>query len=123
MKEVGEEKDEGKRKKKLEDLKKFIVSKAEAAQESGGKSVEKGWESLQEWLKTVPGGSEALEKVPDVKVFVELSQRKGDEAKKLAKETYDEVFRVLEEKAKKARGIVEEGKEEGKDKAKKAASS
>ncbi|TCD69275.1 hypothetical protein EIP91_008210 [Steccherinum ochraceum] len=112
VKEVSEVKDEGKRKEKIKELKEFVSRKAEEAQERGGRSLERGWESLQEWMKMVPGGSEAMEKVPDVKVFVELSRKKSDEARKLAKETYEDVFRVLEEKAKKARGMVEDTKNE-----------
>lgn len=116
VKEVGEEKDESKRKQKIKDLKDFILRRANEAEERGSQKIERGWESLQEWVKMVPGGSEAMEKVPDMKVFVQLSQKKSEEAKSLAKETYEEVFKVLEEKAKKARGIVEETKDEAKEK-------
>ncbi|KAH8093849.1 hypothetical protein BXZ70DRAFT_948141 [Cristinia sonorae] len=117
VKEVGEEKNESKRKEKVKELKDFIIRKAEEAQSKGGKSVERAWESLQEWVQQVPGGSEALEKMPDMKVFVQLSQKKSEDAKKLAKETYDEVLKVLEAKAKKARGLVDEAKDEAKEKA------
>jgi len=116
VKDVAEEKDEEKRKQRVKDLKNLIEHKAEEMEERGRGSVERGWESLQEWVKMVPGGEEALEKAPDMKVFVQLSQNKSEKAKKLAKETYDDVFRVLEEKAKKAKGIVEETKDEAKEK-------
>lgn len=59
-------------------------------------------------------GSQALDKLPDLKSFAELSQKRGDDAKKLAKETYDEIFKVLQDKAQKAKKIAEETKEEGK---------
>ncbi|THH32506.1 hypothetical protein EUX98_g1698 [Antrodiella citrinella] len=116
VKEVAEEKNESKRKERIKELKTFIQHKVEDLEEHGRGSVERGWESLQEWVKVVPGGSEAIENAPDMKVFVQLSQQKSEEAKQLAKETYDDVLKVLEEKAKKARGLVDETKEEAKEK-------
>lgn len=114
VKEVAELEDDGQRRERLKELREFIIRKADEAQQRGSRSMERGWESLQEWMKMVPGGGDALEKLPDVKVFVALSQKKGEDARKLAKETYDDVFRVLEEKAKKAKGIVEDTKQEAK---------
>ncbi len=43
---------------------------------------------------------------------MQLSQKKGQDAKQLAEETYQEIFKVLQEKAGKAKKIVEEGKDE-----------
>ena len=89
-------------------LKDFVSRKAREAEEHGSKELERGWQSLQEWIRTMPGGDEALERLPDVKVFVQVSREKSDEAKKLAKETYEDVLRVLEEKSKKAKRLAEE---------------
>ena len=55
-----------------------------------------------------------MERLPDVKVFVQVSREKGDEAKKLAKETYEDVLRVLEEKSKKAKRLAEEVQDDSK---------
>lgn len=116
VKEVVETKDEKARKKRVEELKEFILAKAKEAEGHASKQLERGWESLQEWIKAVPGGDEALEKLPDVKVFIQLSQERGEDAKKLAKETYHDVFKVLEAKSKKAKELVSKTKEEAKDK-------
>jgi len=116
VKEVAETKDEKVRMQKTGELKDFILAKAKEAEGRASKQLEQGWESLQEWIKVVPGGDEALGRLPDVKVFIQLSQERGDDAKKLAKETYDDIFKVLEEKSSKAKELVSKTKEETKDK-------
>ncbi|KAK7692560.1 hypothetical protein QCA50_004190 [Cerrena zonata] len=103
-------------KKKVEDLKAYIMKRVDEADKSAESSDTNTWESLQQWVKSVPGGEEALDKIPDLKTFTELSQKHGEDAKKLAKETYDEIFKVLQDKAQKAKKIAEETKEDGKDK-------
>ena len=65
---------------------------------------------LMLWLR------EALEKLPDLGKFAELSQKRGEDAKNLAKETYDEIFKVLHDKARKAKNIVEDTEGNKKDK-------
>ena len=55
-----------------------------------------------------------MKRMPDVKVFVKVSQERSEDAKKLAKETYEAVLQVLEEKGKKAKQLSEEVKKDTK---------
>ncbi|KAH9847623.1 hypothetical protein C2E23DRAFT_741369 [Lenzites betulinus] len=107
---------DGAKNEKLKELTEFVQKKAEEAQQQGSAQLEKGWESLQDWVRTMPGGEDALKRIPDVKVFVKVSQDKREEAKKLAQETYEAVLQVLEEKGKKAKALSEEVKEDAKGK-------
>ncbi|PSR81194.1 hypothetical protein PHLCEN_2v6529 [Hermanssonia centrifuga] len=100
---------EGVDKEKINEVRKFVEEKSKQAQN-------KGWDGLQEWVKSVPGGDEALKRISesdiDLQALMQLSQKKGQDAKQLAEETYQEIFKVLQEKAGKAKKIVEEGKDE-----------
>ncbi|KAI0675032.1 hypothetical protein C8Q78DRAFT_1010127 [Trametes maxima] len=98
-------------KEKLKELREFVQKKVDEAEQQGSAQLERGWESLQEWIRAMPGGEEALSRVPDVKVFVKVSQERREDAKKLAQETYEAVLEVLEEKGKKAKQLSEEVKE------------
>lgn len=60
-----------------------------------------------------------LQKAPNARALLELSKDKGEDASKLAKETWEEVLKVLEAKGQKARELANDAKEEGKQKAKK----
>ena len=104
--------DLSKNKDKMKELRDFVQAKAREAEEQGSRQLERGWESLQEWVRAMPGGEDALKRMPDVKVFVKVSQQRSDDAKQLAKETYEAVLQVLEEKGKKAKKLSEELKEE-----------
>lgn len=53
-----------------------------------------------------------LKKVPNAQALIALSQDKGDDAKKLAQETWDDVLKVLDDKGKKAKALAEATKEE-----------
>ena len=103
-----------KNKEKLKELCDFVQKKAEEAEQQTSRQREHGWESLQDWIRTMPGGEEALKRVPDVKVFVKVSQERREDAKKLAQETYEAVLQVLEEKGQKAKQLAEEVKEDTK---------
>lgn len=48
----------------------------------------------------------------DIKTLVQITRKKGDEAKELAQETFRDVHKVLQEKAEKARSLSEEAKDE-----------
>ncbi|KIP08392.1 hypothetical protein PHLGIDRAFT_127017 [Phlebiopsis gigantea 11061_1 CR5-6] len=100
-------------KQKIKELSEFIQDKVK---ESQGR----GWEGLQSWVKSMPGGEEALKNLSDVDVqaLIALSQSKGQDAKQLAEETYKDVLSLLKEKAGKAKKIADEGKDEAKSKAK-----
>ncbi|KAI0633350.1 hypothetical protein C8Q77DRAFT_1217776 [Trametes polyzona] len=104
--------DGAKSKEKLKELREFVQKKAEEAEQQGSARLERGWESLQEWVRAMPGGEEALKRVPDVKVFVKVSQERREDAKQLAQETYEAVLQVLEEKGKKAKQLSEQAKED-----------
>ncbi|KAI0655905.1 hypothetical protein C8Q70DRAFT_1016263 [Cubamyces menziesii] len=103
-----------KNKEKLKELRDFVQKKAEEAEQQTSRQLEHGWESLQDWIRTMPGGEEALKRVPDVQVFVKVSQERREDAKKLAQETYEAVLQVLEEKGQKAKQLAEEVKEDTK---------
>ncbi|KAH9832258.1 uncharacterized protein C8Q71DRAFT_268795 [Rhodofomes roseus] len=107
-----------KNKEKLKELKDFVQAKADEARQRGEKGSQGGLQSLQEWIRGMPGGEEALKKVPDVNVeaLMQVAQSRGDDAKKLMGETYEDILKVLQEKAKKAEKIAAEGKEEAKQK-------
>ena len=101
-------------KEKMRELREFVQSHARDAQEGGTRSLERGWKSLQEWVRSMPGGEDALQRMPDLKVLVNVSQDHRDEAKKLARETYEDILRVLEDKSKKAKRLSEDVKEDTK---------
>lgn len=94
---------------KLNELKEYMQKRAKQAEEQG-------WEGLQSWIKSMPGGEEALKNLSDVDVqsLLALTKDKSDDAKHLAEETYQDVLKVLKEKAGKAKKIVDEGKQEAK---------
>ncbi|GJE95506.1 hypothetical protein PsYK624_116910 [Phanerochaete sordida] len=94
---------------KVKELREYVQSRAKEAQE-------KGWEGLQSWVKSMPGGEEALKSLSDVDVqsLLALTKDKSEDAKHLAEETYQDVLKVLKEKASKAKKIAEEGKKEAK---------
>lgn len=101
---------------KVNELRTFVLKKVEEAEGQGSERLERGWESLQEWIRTMPGGAEALQKVPDLKVLVKVSQEKSEDAQKLAKETYQDLLKVLQEKGKKAKDLTQDVKEDTKKK-------
>jgi hypothetical protein len=49
--------------------------------------------------------------------LIEISQSRSKEAQKLAQETYSDILKVLDDKAKKAKDLGEGTKEEAKEKA------
>ncbi len=86
-----------------------MQAKAREAEEQGRKQLEQGWMSLQDWMRTMLGGEDALKRIPDVKV---LMQVRSEDAQKLVEETYEAVLQVLEEKGKKAKKLSEDVKED-----------
>jgi hypothetical protein len=53
------------------------------------------------------GSPQALKKVPNMQALVELSKARSEDATKLAKETWDDVLKVLNAKAQKAQELAE----------------
>lgn len=47
-------------KKKVEELKAYIRKKADEADKAADSAYTKSWESLQQWIKSVPGGEEVI---------------------------------------------------------------
>ena len=89
--------DVAKSKEKLQELKSFVQKKAEEVRQRSERSRGGGLQALQEWIRSMPGGEEALKKVPDVDVgmLAQVAQNRGDEAKKLMGETYEDILKVL----------------------------
>ncbi|KAH8119012.1 hypothetical protein DFH11DRAFT_1562416 [Phellopilus nigrolimitatus] len=89
------------------------------AESSGGAALDGGSDKLQALLSSVPGGEELKEKAPHLKDIISLANDRSEEAKKLAKETFQDVLNVLEEKGRKAKELSEKNKDDAGKKAKK----
>ncbi|CAE6384949.1 unnamed protein product [Rhizoctonia solani] len=98
---------------KLDELKNFILEKVEAAKK-GGKGGMKdvaekfssgGFESM---VKMIPGGQETLDSTPNLQALFKITQSHGEDAQKLAQETYEDVLKVLKEKAEKAKRLADQ---------------
>ncbi|CAE6428769.1 unnamed protein product [Rhizoctonia solani] len=97
---------------KLNELKKFILEKVDAAKSGKGglkdmadKFSGGGFESM---VKMIPGGEQALDSTPDLRELFKIAQSRSDDAQKLTRETYDDVLKVLKEKAEKAKRLANE---------------
>jgi len=104
VKEVGE----GKKvdKEKVKDLKNFIQEKAEGASDSSGDI----WDKILEFSQNIPGSEKLGEMKPQMEAFVNVARQDSQEAKDLAKETFEDISNVLKEKAEKAKGLKEKAK-------------
>lgn len=78
-------------KKKIGELKDLVQAKAKEAQDAASSKFGVGWDDILGYVKQIPGGEEALKKVPNAQALVELSKSRSEDASKLAKETWDEV--------------------------------
>lgn len=91
-------------------LEKYVKSAANtAANSSTGKSI-------QEYMKMVPGGSEII---PKLQKLSEVANKRGDEAEKIMKDTYEEISKILSKKSEEVEKLAENSKEETKKEAKK----
>ncbi|KAI0906553.1 hypothetical protein F4823DRAFT_72037 [Ustulina deusta] len=86
----------------LEDYVKKAKSKSEKAASGLG---------IDQYFKAIPGGSEILEKVNQLR---EVAEKHKDEGEKLLKETMDELKQVLEKKSERAKEIVEKARKDTK---------
>jgi hypothetical protein len=59
-----------------------------------------------------------LKKIPNAEALAQLAQARGGDAGALAQETWDDVLKLLDEKAQKARKLAEGTKEDAKKEAK-----
>ncbi|EJD55711.1 hypothetical protein AURDEDRAFT_109936 [Auricularia subglabra TFB-10046 SS5] len=100
----------GEREKQVKELKEYVEQKAGEA----GDSVP-GLGDVMGWVKQVPGGETLLQKVPNAEALQRLAEERGEEAEKLAKETWDELIDVLRKKSERAKELVEDAKEDAKD--------
>ncbi|KZW02352.1 hypothetical protein EXIGLDRAFT_829250 [Exidia glandulosa HHB12029] len=100
----------GEREKLVKDLQTYVKDKSESASQS----MPFSWEDVLGYIKKVPGGEQMLEKVPNAQALAELSEKHGEEASKLAKETWDEVSQVLKSKGERAKEIVQRAKDDTK---------
>jgi len=110
--------------KKVEELKNFILDKVEQAKKGGMGGakdvVDKftgggGFESL---VKMIPGGQKALDSTPDLQELFKIAQSKSGDAQKLTQETYDDILKVLKEKATKAKKLGESAAKDAKESSK-----
>lgn len=118
VKEIGQGKKVSKE--KVDELKEFIKEKAETA----GSSSDDMWDKILEYSKMVPGSEkvcstfhylssswEGLLQLEDnrktLQGFVAVVREDSDDAKALAKETFDEVMKVIDQKADKAKSLKE----------------
>ncbi|KAH9938919.1 hypothetical protein B0H21DRAFT_878593 [Amylocystis lapponica] len=101
-------------KEKKQELKEFVLKKAKETEGQASDQVQKSWDMLQGWIKTIPGGEEALKKAPNLGALIEVSQERGEDAKKLTQEACDDIMKVLEEKGKKAKELARKAGEEAK---------
>lgn len=70
-----------------------------------------GFGDLDKWLKAIPGGSNIL---PQLQTLQTVAQKKGGEAEKVLKETFEEIQEVLKKRKDQVEKIAEEAKEDSK---------
>lgn len=87
------------------DLEKYVKQAAEKASNTGvGKNV-------QEYIKMIPGGSEII---PKLQKLQQVAEKRGDEAEKILKETYNEISEILSKKAEDVEQLAEKAKKDAK---------
>ena len=107
--------DKGINKNNVQDLQNMIKEKAKQAKESGV-DWNQAWKSVEQYIKKIPGGNEvrlpqavltqALGYVPQLKEFMEVVQDKGDDAQKLAEDTYNDIKKILEKRLDEAKNLT-----------------
>ncbi|KAF8608723.1 hypothetical protein BDV93DRAFT_602626 [Ceratobasidium sp. AG-I] len=84
----------------ISQLVKYVLQRSEElknAEKSPQKEV-----GLWDLVGMIPGGQKAIESTPGLRELLKLTESKGSEAEKLTQETYNDVFKVLRDKAEKA---------------------
>jgi hypothetical protein len=89
---------------KTEKVEKYVKEKVDQVK-SGG------FGDLDKWLKAIPGGSNIL---PQLQTLQTVAQKKGGEAEKVLKETFEEIQEVLKKRKEQVEKIAEEAKEDSK---------
>ncbi|KAF8608722.1 hypothetical protein BDV93DRAFT_465679 [Ceratobasidium sp. AG-I] len=106
--------------KTIDELKKFVLDKVEDVKKGGKGGAQDlinkfsggGFEGI---VKLIPGGQKALESTPDLQVLFKIAQSKSGDAQKLTQETYDDILKVLKEKAEKAKKLGESAAKDAKE--------
>ena len=80
----------------FEELKKFVEGKVQDGKQKGSIGLDAAWKTVESWLGSVPGGKQALEKAGDIDVssLSSIAQGRGEDAQKLAQETYSDLLKV-----------------------------
>ncbi|KAJ5198568.1 uncharacterized protein N7498_007685 [Penicillium cinerascens] len=89
---------------KTDDVEKYVKEKVDQAKSSG-------FGNLDKWLQAIPGGSNIL---PQLQSLQSVAEKKGSEAERIAKETFEEIQEVLKKRKKEVEQLAEEGKNENK---------
>ncbi|RPB00767.1 hypothetical protein L873DRAFT_1804495 [Choiromyces venosus 120613-1] len=103
---------EGESKDSIEKFKKLVEEKVKSGNSttfssfSGG---DDGWQYtfsvLEKYIKTIPGGEKALQETPDLREIIDIG-KKGPEAEKIAKGTFEELTDVLGRRLKQAKKLA-----------------
>ncbi|RPA72472.1 hypothetical protein BJ508DRAFT_419440 [Ascobolus immersus RN42] len=100
-----------------EKVKSYIEETIEKGQKKGSNYfdsdlVSDTFQMAEKYIRAFPGGEKFLEETPDLKKLATIAQKKGPEAEKLARETWDEMRKVLEKKYQEAEKVAEDAKKE-----------
>ncbi|KAF8540628.1 hypothetical protein BDD12DRAFT_880270 [Trichophaea hybrida] len=89
-----------------EKLKKYFEDLAQQGKSKmGGFQNSDTWQMVEKYIKSIPGGEEALKDTPSLNELISLS-KKGPEAEKLAKETVQEISEVLKKRIQQAKDLA-----------------
>ncbi len=94
-----------------DDLKSYVQSTVDKAKKSASSGSGGGGGGLENLLKTIPGGSEIMPKLGELQ---QLAQEHGQEAEKIAKDTFGEIEGVLKKKIGEARELAKKAGKEAK---------
>ncbi|THH04579.1 hypothetical protein EW145_g5416 [Phellinidium pouzarii] len=105
----------------LEKARKLLKDKTaqirKIVESSSGAVLDNGSEKLNAFLNSIPGG-ELKEKAPHLKDIMNMANERSEDAKRLTKETFQDVLDILEEKGRKAKELAERTKEDAEKKSK-----
>lgn len=95
-----------------DDLEKYVSSALDKAKQSGiGQQLGQQMGGLDKYMKMIPNGDEILSKLSQLK---EVADKHSKEGEQLLKETFEELQKVISNKADKAKDIAEKAKKESK---------
>ena len=86
-----------------DDLKSYVQSTVDKGKKAASSSGGGGGSGLEGLLKMIPGGSEIM---PQLSELQQLAQEHGEEAEKIAKDTFGEIEGVLKKKIGEARELA-----------------